>query len=103
MQRILVRPLAWQDITSSAEYLELHASFDLAERFLVAVSAEFESLSKMPQIGTLCYFKDNAARDIRRWPVTGFERWLIFYEALEAGIQVARVLHGAQDIRAIFV
>ena len=59
-------------------------------------------LSRMPQVGSLCDFKSYVMRDVRRWPVTGFERWLIFYEALDSGIYVARVLHGAQDIHAIF-
>lgn len=102
MSGIQVRPLAQQDILASAEYLDSEAGFDVAERFLRAVRAEFEALAKMPRSGALCGFMSRDARDMRRWSVTGFERWLIFYEALDSGILVARVLHGAQDIHAIF-
>lgn len=102
MLRLIVRPLAQQDITESSEYLDSQAGFAIAERFLAAVRAEFESIAKMPQIGSPCDFKSYQMRHVRRWSVTGFERWLIFYEVLDSGIYVARVLHGAQDIRAIF-
>lgn len=102
MPVIKVRPLAQRDILTSAEYLELHAGFDVSERFLNALRAEFEVLAKNPQIGSACGFKTDRVRHVRRWSITGFERWLIFYEALDSGIHVTRVLHGAQDIQAIF-
>lgn len=73
----------------------------MAERFLRAIRTEFEALSKMPQIGSRCGFKSHVMHNVRRWPVTGFERWLIFYEVLDSGIYIARVLHGAQNIHAI--
>jgi toxin ParE1/3/4 len=102
MSSVKIRPLAWQDISETAEYLEQHAGLAVAERFLSAVSSELNSLAKMPQIGHLCGFENEEASGIRRWPVSNFERWLIFYQATDSGIEIARVLHGAQDIQAIF-
>jgi toxin ParE1/3/4 len=101
MPRTKIRPLAWQDISQTAEYLESQSGFELADRFLNAVMADLESISKMPKMGALCGFQNHEARDVRRWSVTGFERWLIFYNTLASGIDVARVLHGAQDINTI--
>lgn len=101
MPLLRIRVRAWRDIHGAAEYLEAESGVDLAERFIDSVLAELKSLSKMPQMGVLCKFREKKAHDMRRWPVTGFERWLIFYKPLKGGIDVARVLHGAQDINSI--
>lgn len=101
MPDIIIRPLAWHDINTNAEYLEMNGGFELAERFLNALRSEFESLSRMPQMGVPCDFGSEEAKHIRRWPITGFERWLIFYMPRSSGIDVVRILHGAQDINAI--
>ncbi len=39
---------------------------------------------------------------LRRFPVRGFEKYLVFYLPREAGIDVIRVLHGARDIDNVF-
>jgi toxin ParE1/3/4 len=47
-------------------------------------------------------FQRPSLRRVRRWPVSGFERWLIFYLPRRDGVDIVRVLHGARDIeRAI--
>lgn len=35
---------------------------------------------------------------MRRWPVTGFENYLVYYRPLRDGIEIVRILHGARDI-----
>lgn len=101
MSIVNIRPLALQDIFESTQYLEENGGFDLAERFLNALKLEFDSLSKMPEVGSLCGFVSSDARNIRHWPVAGFERWLIFYIPSASVIDVLRVLHGARDINAL--
>jgi toxin ParE1/3/4 len=39
---------------------------------------------------------------LRRFPVKGFEKYLLFYLSGSQGIDVIRVVHGARDIGAIF-
>jgi toxin ParE1/3/4 len=46
----------------------------------------------------LCGFRRRALRLIRRWPVKGFENWLIFYQARRDGAEIVHVIHGARDI-----
>ena len=101
MPSVKIRPLAWRDITETAEYLESNAGMEMADRFVDAVMAELELLSKMPQMGALGGFRSEEARDIRRWPITNFERWLIFYDPTGSPVEVVRVLHGARDINSI--
>lgn len=101
LRRIFVRPLAWRDLIQAAEYLEANADPGLAERLIDAFTDELGTLSKMPHIGTLCGFRSDEARNIRRWPITNFERWLIFYDPTGSRVEVVRLLHGAQDINSI--
>jgi toxin ParE1/3/4 len=42
---------------------------------------------------------DQLAADLRSFP---FGRYVIFYEPIEHGIDVVRVLHSARDIDAVF-
>lgn len=101
LRRIFIRPLAWRDLIQAAEYLEANANPGLAEHFVDAFADELKILSKMPHVGAFCGFQSREARDIRRWPITNFERWLIFYDPTGSRVEVVRVLHGAQDINSI--
>lgn len=73
-----------------------------AERFLEAAEAAFDLLASMPSMGRAVPFQGRTAQGIRMWRVQGFERYLIFYRAVEQGIEVVRVLHGARDIERLF-
>ena len=79
--RFTVRPLAWREINAQLDYLEEQAGLETAERFLDQLISSFEDLSRMPRMGVLCGFRKPATRRLRRWPVKGFENWLIFYRA----------------------
>ena len=55
----------------------------------------------MPEMGALRHFGNPALKDIRMWPIKGFEKHLVFYHPIENGIEVIRVLHAARDIQSI--
>ena len=77
-------------------------NLDAAERFLDAVEDALGKLSDMPGMGRLREFTIPELRDVRSWPVRGFENYLIFYRATERRLEVLRVIHGARDIDRIF-
>jgi len=52
-------------------------------------------------MGAPCNFQVKHAHNLRRWPVKGFENWLIFYLPTDEGIDVVRVIHGARNIAAL--
>lgn len=56
----------------------------------------------MPGMGSHAHFLTARARDVRFWPIKGFENYLIFYRPTDRGIEMVRVLHGARDINAVF-
>jgi len=101
LAEIFVRARARRDILSSAEYLDEHAGVETAQRFLDATQSTFEALAKMPKLGSLCAFRKPALRRIRRWPVKGFENWLIFYQARRNGVEIVHLIHGARGIESL--
>lgn len=102
MRKVSFRPRAWKDVQESAEYLATEASDEIAERFLDSVMNLAHTLVRTPHIGSPCSFRNLLLRRVRGLPVTGFENWLIFYQATDERIDIIRVLHGARDISAIF-
>ena len=56
---------------------------------------------RLTRMGILCGFRKPATRRLRRWPVKGFENWLIFYQARRDGVEIVHVMHGARDIESL--
>ncbi len=96
-----MRPLAWREINAQLDYLEEQSGVEVAERFLNQLLSTFTTLANMPRIGVLSGFRKPATRLLRRWPVTGFENWLVFYRAKRYGIEIVHVIHGARDIESL--
>lgn len=101
MAEVIVRARARRDILSNAEYLEEQGSTETAQRFLDATQSTFETLAMRPKLGALCVFQSPALRCIRRWPVKGFENWLIFYLPRRDGVEIVHVIHGARDMESL--
>jgi toxin ParE1/3/4 len=102
VRQLIVTPQARRDLLESAEYLQQEGGLALAERFLEAVHQDFGLLVRMPEAGSCCGFTGAITRQIRRWPVSHFENWLIFYLPQRSGVQIVRVVHGARDIESLF-
>jgi toxin ParE1/3/4 len=60
------------------------------------IVAAAERFIEHPELGRL---RDEFAPGLRCFPV---DRYLIFYRVREDNIEIARVLHGARDLDAIF-
>ena len=75
----------------------------MAERYFAAVDRTCARLAKQPRSGTP--YDSGVARleGMRRAPVSGFTAYLLFYMPSANGIDIVRVLHGAQDIEHLFL
>jgi toxin ParE1/3/4 len=73
-----------------------------AERFLDVAEDAFNKLAEMPGLGPEWGFKSPKLKDVRFWPIRRFRNYLIFYRRTATGINVIRVIHGAQDVEQIF-
>ena len=98
---ISISPQADRDIDALFAYLA-QDSPDAADRFLVAAQEALELLAEMPEIGSLQQFDHPALKDLRSWPVKGFEKHLIFYRLIASRIEIIRVLHAARDLGPLF-
>jgi toxin ParE1/3/4 len=100
MPRVIKKPEAKRDLIERMAYLD-QINPGLAGRFLAAVETTFSRLAEMPGLGGLCELDIPGCPDLRVFPVKRFAKYLVFYRALPDGIDVIRVLHGAQDIEGI--
>jgi len=91
------RELALRDLEDIADYIAKDNP-RTALRFLSAAERTFTLLADQPQMGTAYETDDGELSDLRRFPVAGFQNYLIFYKGSEEGIQVVRIIHGAREI-----
>ena len=88
-------------ITKNFDYLAEN-NFDKALQFFDAARQTFTDLARMPGIGSPYPSEKERLKDLRKWHVKGFKRYLIFYRADEEKIEIVRVLYGIQDIQSLF-
>ena len=93
--------VAQRDLAKLAEYIRRDKP-RAALRFLNAARATFDFLLEMRSAGSLYESNNPELVDLRVFPISGFENYLIFYRPVSDGIEVVRVLHGARDIESIF-
>jgi toxin ParE1/3/4 len=82
-------------------YLVTVDSPKVAVRFRTAVRITMDSLLKQPLIGAPCRVANPVLRNLRSWPVAGFEDIRIYYSAEAETLRVARILHGKRNVRRI--
>ncbi len=68
---------------------------------MVQAEATFQRLAAMPGLGTRYEPHEPLYGGLQFFPVSRFRIYLIFYRPIPGGIDVLRVLHGAQDIHRI--
>ena|ERR1700682_2389311 len=102
IDRVTQRPRARLDLLEQFVYLGEQSSVEMAERYLAAIEETCALLVTQPRSGTP--YDSGIARlaELRRIPVNGFGRHLLFYIPRSGGIDVVRVLHAARDIERIF-
>jgi toxin ParE1/3/4 len=67
-----------------------------ADRFIRRIVSRFSTLASMPHLGRP---REELSPNLRSFPV---QKYVIFYRAMEKGIEVVRVLHGARDLPPLF-
>ena len=100
MKLIRVRPQANQDIDIQVEYLA-NESLQVAIRYIDNVEATYLRIAEHPLIGSTRYAHLPLLANLRVWPVSKFENYLVFYIDRSQYVDVIRILHAAQDIPAI--
>lgn len=102
MSRIVVHKNEAEFDIIEAAYQIAETSLIRSERFTKAVKAAIDDLAIMPGMGVQRDYDNPAYANMRMWPVPKFSKYLIFYRTAGEFLEVLRVLHGSQDIEAIF-
>lgn len=92
-----IRPEAQRDLEEHGGYLAREAGIDVTMRFTDSARASFAALGDVPNIGVQVHSRNPAFEELRKWRISGFAAYLIYYLPLADGADVLRVLHGAQD------
>jgi toxin ParE1/3/4 len=95
MPRVLRRPLAAADIAEIWDYIA-EDSIAQADAWVDRLDETLRLLATQPRMGRL---REELSPGLRSLP---FGRYVIFYEPLNDGIDVVRVLHAARDVDAQF-
>lgn len=99
---MLLSEVAVADILEQADWYESQADQKLAKRWEKSVTSALLRISGKPNAGKLCDFSAEELKGVRRSPVPGFPKHLIFYRVREEEILVLRVVHGARNLENLF-
>lgn len=95
MPTVLKRPEAERDLLEIWLYIA-GDSIENADRFLDKLEQQCHSLGGQPQMG---HDRGDLMPGLRSFPVGNY---LIFYQAIDDGIDVIRVLHGGRYLPVLF-
>ena len=98
---VAIRPRAVADIERHVEYLEENATPDVVVRFRFAIMDAIDRIAFMPRAGAPREVRNSLLSGLRMSVVPDFRNYLIFYLTPKGGIEILRVLHGAQDAKSI--
>jgi plasmid stabilization system protein ParE len=87
------------DLEHYAAWYQTEAGWEVAQRYLRAVSETLTRLADMPGLGRPARFSAPVLRDLRLYPVERpFDKHLIFYRHDGAALYGERAIHGARDL-----
>lgn len=95
MSRFRISTQAAQDIENIWKYVAPN-NLKAANKLFDTLRESFPKLAKFPQMGRE---RSDLAPLLRSFPL---KNYLIFYRPIKEGIEIARILHGSQDIETIF-
>ena len=95
MPKVLRAPLAEQDLDEIWDFVANHSAA-AADRLIDTIAEKCHVLAGQPEMGQA---RPELAARVRSFSVGSY---VIFFRPIEDGIEVARVVHGARDVDALF-
>ena len=100
--KVFYRQAAKDDIIRQfRHYLVTMSVPEVALRFRHAVRVTVASLCEHPLMGPSYTVRNPRLKNLRSWPVAGFDVVRIFYLPESATLSVIRILHQKRDVRRI--
>ncbi len=95
---------AKRDLTEQWVWYAENADIDIADRFLGAADSTISMLAGQPEVGSRIFVRRPELQGMRRFPVSGgFDKILLFYFPLKAGIELVRVVHASRDLESLLL
>ena len=88
----------YRDLDKALEYLEEHADERVVARFAAAVASTRAHIKTFPESGNRHYSSVLDTVELRMFPVTKFQYYLVFYLSGPDDIVLVRLLHGMRDL-----
>ncbi len=95
MAKIVKRPRAELDLLDIWGYIA-DDSLDRADEFLDRLEGKLQALARNPGLGRR---RDELLPGLQSFPLGNY---VVFYQVIENGIDVIRILHGARDVEDVF-
>jgi toxin ParE1/3/4 len=95
MKRYIISPETSQDLNAIADYF-LSCNVDAGESFFKEFSKKCQYLVNFPNLGRSY---EHLRAGMRGIPLDGY---IIFYQVMEDGLEILRVINGRQDLEALF-
>ena len=100
--KVSYRQIAKDDVIRQFRYyLVTMAVPEIAVRFREAVKLTVASLREHPLVGPQYLLRNPQLRNLRSWPVVGFDAIRIYYIPESGTLRVIRILHQKRDVRRI--
>jgi toxin ParE1/3/4 len=99
--RLVLSDAASADILEQADWYVEQSGRPLAQRWEAAVTSAISYAVSHPAAGALCTFRSPELRSVRRTPIRGFPKHLLFYRFDEGEVLILRVVHGARDLERL--
>jgi len=95
MAIVVKRPRAELDLLDLWDYIA-DDSIERADAFLDRIEGKLQTLAQNPGLGRR---REELSAGLQSFSI---DSYVVFYRAIENGIEVIRVLHGARDIEELF-
>ena len=100
--RLVLSDASISDILEQADWYVEQSGRALARRWEKAVTTAISYVVRRPAAGAPCTFRSPELRGVRRTPIPGFPKHLLFYRFDEEELLVLRLVHGARDLERLF-
>jgi toxin ParE1/3/4 len=95
VSQYIISPTAIRDLEAISDYYAQH-SILAGEKILDKFSKKCRYLTQFPQIGRSY---DHLRPGLRGLPLDGY---IVFYQVIDDGVEIMRVLKGDRDLEALF-
>ncbi len=95
MPTLIVSPLAEEDLEEIWSFIA-ERDVEAADRLIDEITGRFDHLLAYPEAGRA---RHDLLVNLRSLPV---ERYVIFYQPTDDGVEIFRVLHGSRDVQSEF-